>query len=237
VDAPRIPLSLLRSSQLGLARAPILCSHFPHGKEHGITCLALLFLAPLVPLLSGPFSTMLSLVSLRCYRSTHMSCSGYALSIVDTHLAVVLRFQPEFLPESDACQIVGSRYRIRKKARGLRKGFKLCHVSGLCQVIAQRPKGQRVRGFRLSPGLEPCWAFRSHGDLVDVCQGFCQHSLWILWIAPWLTGLLAMVCLSVQIGLTPFALVCQDVSFKVVDLYPSSLKVPIRVACLQIHGV
>jgi hypothetical protein len=118
VDAPRIPLSLLRSSQLGLACAPILCSHFPHGKEHGITCLALLFLAPLVPLLSGPFSTMLSLVSLRCYRSTHMSCLGYALSIVDTHLAVVLRFQPEFLPESDACQIVGSRYRIRKKARG-----------------------------------------------------------------------------------------------------------------------
>ena len=45
IDAPRIPLSLLQSSQLGLARAPILCSHFPHGKEHVITCLALLFLA------------------------------------------------------------------------------------------------------------------------------------------------------------------------------------------------
>ena len=80
----------------------------------------------------------------------------------------------------------------------------------------------------------------SRGDLVDLCQGFCQHSLWILWIydsryfqiAPWLTGLLAMVCLSAQIGLTPFTLVCQDVSFKVVGLYPSSLQVPICVACI-----
>ena len=132
--------------------------------------------------------------------------------------------------------IVGARYRIRKE--GLRKGFKLCQV--LCQVSAERPKGHRVRGFRLSPGLEPCWVIRSHGDLVDFGQGFCQHSLWILWIydsryfqiAPWLTGLLAMVYLSAQIGLTPFALVCQDVSFKVVDLYPSSLKVPISIACI-----
>ena len=131
---------------------------------------------------------------------------------------------------------VRARYRIRKK--GLRKGFKLCHV--LCQVSAQRPRGHRVRGFRLSPGFEPCWVIRSRGDLVDLCQGFCQHSLWILWIydsryfqiAPWLTGLLAMVCLSAQIGLTPFTLVCQDVSFKVVGLYPSSLQVPICVACI-----
>ena len=80
-----------------------------------------------------------------------------------------------------------------------------------CAKIAQRTRGHRVRGFRLSPDFEPCWVIRSRGDLVDLCQGFCQHSLWILWIydsryfqiAPWLTGLLTMVCLSAQIGLTP----------------------------------
>jgi len=38
-------LSLLQSSHPGLARAPIMCSHFPHGNEHVITCLARLFLA------------------------------------------------------------------------------------------------------------------------------------------------------------------------------------------------
>ena len=50
----------------------------------------------LVPLLSGPFSTMLLSVSLRWCHSTHMSCSGYALSTVAIHLAVALHFQPEF---------------------------------------------------------------------------------------------------------------------------------------------
>ena len=45
IDAPHVSLSLLQSSHLGLARAPIMCSHCPHGKEHVITCLALLFLA------------------------------------------------------------------------------------------------------------------------------------------------------------------------------------------------
>jgi hypothetical protein len=38
-------LSLLQSSHPGLARAPIMCSHFPHSNEHVITCLARLFLA------------------------------------------------------------------------------------------------------------------------------------------------------------------------------------------------
>ena len=38
-------LSLLQSSHPRLARAPIMCSHFPHGNEHVITCLARLFLA------------------------------------------------------------------------------------------------------------------------------------------------------------------------------------------------
>jgi hypothetical protein len=38
-------LSLLQSSHPGLARAPIMCSHFPHGNEHVITCLARLVLA------------------------------------------------------------------------------------------------------------------------------------------------------------------------------------------------
>ena len=45
VDVKPIPLSLLQSSHLGLARAPIMCSHFPHGNEHVITCLARLFFA------------------------------------------------------------------------------------------------------------------------------------------------------------------------------------------------
>ena len=30
---------------IGLVRAPIMCSHFPHGNEHEITCLARRFLA------------------------------------------------------------------------------------------------------------------------------------------------------------------------------------------------
>ena len=38
-------LALLQSSQPGLLRAPIMCSHFPHGNEHEITCLARRFLA------------------------------------------------------------------------------------------------------------------------------------------------------------------------------------------------
>ena len=38
-------LALLKSSHPGLARAPIMCSHFPHGNEHVITCLARLVLA------------------------------------------------------------------------------------------------------------------------------------------------------------------------------------------------
>jgi hypothetical protein len=38
-------LSLLQSSHRGLARAPIICSHFPHGNEHVITCVARLFFA------------------------------------------------------------------------------------------------------------------------------------------------------------------------------------------------
>ena len=38
-------LSLLQSSHLGFACAQIMYSHCPHGKEHVITCLALLFLA------------------------------------------------------------------------------------------------------------------------------------------------------------------------------------------------
>ena len=38
-------LALLQSSHPGLARAPIMCSHFPHGNELVITCLARLFLA------------------------------------------------------------------------------------------------------------------------------------------------------------------------------------------------
>ncbi len=38
-------LSLLQSSHFGLARAPIMWSHFPHGNEHVITCLTRLFLA------------------------------------------------------------------------------------------------------------------------------------------------------------------------------------------------
>ena len=38
-------LSLLQSSHPGLARAPTMCSHFPHGNEHVFTCLARLFLA------------------------------------------------------------------------------------------------------------------------------------------------------------------------------------------------
>jgi hypothetical protein len=36
---------LVQSSHPGLARAPIMSSHFPHGNEHEITCLARLFLA------------------------------------------------------------------------------------------------------------------------------------------------------------------------------------------------
>ena len=38
-------LALLQSSHPGLARAPIMCSHFPHGNEHVIPCLDSLFLA------------------------------------------------------------------------------------------------------------------------------------------------------------------------------------------------
>jgi hypothetical protein len=111
--------------------------------------------------------------------------------------------------------IVWTRYRIRKK--GLRKGFELCHV--LCQVSAQGPKGHRVRGFRLSPGFEPCWVIRSHGDLVEFCQGFCQHSLWILWIydsryfqiAPWLTGLLVTSGNGISFGPNWIDTICTGV--------------------------
>ena len=45
VDVMPIPLSLLQSSHPGLARAPMMCSHFQHGNEHVITCLARLFFA------------------------------------------------------------------------------------------------------------------------------------------------------------------------------------------------
>jgi hypothetical protein len=45
VDVVAIPLSLLQSSHPGLGRAPIMCSHFPHGNEHVIACLARLFFA------------------------------------------------------------------------------------------------------------------------------------------------------------------------------------------------
>ena len=38
-------LCLLQSSHRWLARAPITCSHFPHGNEHVITCVARLFFA------------------------------------------------------------------------------------------------------------------------------------------------------------------------------------------------
>jgi len=43
-------------------RAPILCSHFPHGKEHVITCLTFLFLAsgPLPDLIHAPRISLLS---------------------------------------------------------------------------------------------------------------------------------------------------------------------------------
>jgi len=43
VNVMSILLSLLQSSYPGLARAPIMCSHFPHGNEHEITCLARFF--------------------------------------------------------------------------------------------------------------------------------------------------------------------------------------------------
>ncbi|MFN9898240.1 MAG: hypothetical protein ACK55Z_05465, partial [bacterium] len=61
-DAPRVSLSLLQSSHLRLARAPITCSHFPHGKEHVITCLTLLFLASgtLLDLIHEPRISLLS---------------------------------------------------------------------------------------------------------------------------------------------------------------------------------
>ena len=62
IDAPCVSLSLLQSSHLGLARAPIMCSHCPHGKEHVITCLALLFLASgtAPDLIHEPNSSLLS---------------------------------------------------------------------------------------------------------------------------------------------------------------------------------
>ena len=64
---PRVSLSLLQSSHLGLARAPIMCSHCPHGKEHVITCLALLFLASstALELIQEPRHSLLSHSSAR----------------------------------------------------------------------------------------------------------------------------------------------------------------------------
>jgi hypothetical protein len=55
-------LALLQSSHPGLARAPIMCSHFPRGNEHVITCLARLFLASCtaLDLIHEPRNSLLS---------------------------------------------------------------------------------------------------------------------------------------------------------------------------------
>jgi hypothetical protein len=55
-------LSLLQSSHPGLLRTPILCSHFPHGNEHVITCLARLFLTSCtaLELIQDPRHSLLS---------------------------------------------------------------------------------------------------------------------------------------------------------------------------------
>jgi hypothetical protein len=55
-------LSLLQSSHPGLARAPIMWSHFPHGNEHVVTCLARLFLASCaaLELIHEPRNSLLS---------------------------------------------------------------------------------------------------------------------------------------------------------------------------------
>ena len=43
-------------------------------------------------------------------------------------------------------------------------------------------------------------------------------------------SLLAMICLAAQIGLTPLALMCQDVLLQVMNFHPSRLQVPIGVS-------
>ena len=45
IESCTLFVSLLQRSQRELARVPIICSHFPHGNEHVITCVARLFLA------------------------------------------------------------------------------------------------------------------------------------------------------------------------------------------------
>ena len=67
VDVMSFLLSLLKSSHPGLARAPIMCSHFLHGNEHVITCLALLFLASstALELIQEPRHSLLSPSSAR----------------------------------------------------------------------------------------------------------------------------------------------------------------------------
>jgi hypothetical protein len=55
------PFSFARSHP-GLFRTPILCSHFPHGNEHVMTCLARLFLASCIALelIQDPRHSLLS---------------------------------------------------------------------------------------------------------------------------------------------------------------------------------
>ena len=74
-------LSLLHSSQRELARALIICSHFPHGNEHVITRIARLLLASrMVPeLIHEPKNPRLS-PALNRNSAAHVVAAGVFMS-------------------------------------------------------------------------------------------------------------------------------------------------------------
>jgi hypothetical protein len=105
-------LSLLHSSQPGLARAPIMCSHFPHGNEHVITCVARLFFASWIApdVIHNPRNSLLS-PCLRKNSAAHVVSAQVFLSStswswsIHFHPQRVLSIKSHLMPVQAPCLI------------------------------------------------------------------------------------------------------------------------------------